>query len=246
MSFRDDVHQAVNIGFGIADLLGGGFGGFDDAKHVLHTDASGSSLVTLSLNGDTQPVISCTGPSTTYAVVVPTTTQAQNAPIDGDVTAQPLIVQGGQQILFDNFPSFTKGMLTATQIDTTQPNSSPQLIAAATLRNFSDAQAVPLTTVTDANGDASPVVSLSAGSSSFTVYNADPSNSYAFVATITTSSPNQTLTFPGLVEPGNSTTTQFPAGVESAVIAQLTMVVSATAGGSYTFSTTPGSYPIPS
>ena len=112
MSFQDDVHQAVDIGFGIADLLGSIFGGFDDAKQVLHTDASGSSLVTLSLNGDTQPVISCTGPSTTYAVVVPTTTQAQNAPIDGDVTAQPLIVEGGQQILFDNFPSFTKGMLT--------------------------------------------------------------------------------------------------------------------------------------
>jgi hypothetical protein len=247
MSFQDDVHQAVDIGFGLADLLGGIFGGFA-VEHVLHTSVAGSQ-VTLSLNDQIQPVISCTGPSTTFAVVVPTTTQAQPSSIVGDVTAQPLIVQGGQQILFDNFPNFTKGMLTATQIDTTQPvGQFGTPVAAATLRNFSSASQVPLMTQTTTSGGSQttlPLLSVSVGPTSYTVQNADENFPYLFEATITTSSPNQTVTLGGVVEAGNQTTTQFPAGFHSAVIAQMTIVASAVPQSGYTITPTPGSYPIP-
>ena len=245
MSFQDDVHQAVDIGFGVADLLGSIFGGFA-VPHVLHSSADGGSQVTLSLNDQTQPVISCTGPSTTYAVVIPTTTQAQPSSPAGQVTAQPLIVQGGQQILFDNFPNFTKGMLTATQLDTTQTVGQYGLpVAAATLRNFSSASQIPLTTQSADGVTVTPVLSLTVGSDSYTVDNADMTNPYTFAATITTSSPNQTATSGGAVAAGGQAEVALPDGFQSAVIAQMTIVASAVQGQGYTISPTPGSYPIP-
>lgn len=251
---QDSVHQAVDIGFGLADLLGSLFGMSAEQrlqyKRTIHTLDSNGSQIQLSLNDQNQPMLSCTGPSTTFAVVVPSTTQTQtlgNVP-PGQVATNPIVLQGGTQILFQDFPDFTKGMLTATQVDTTQtPGPSGQAVAAATMCNFTTADQVPLISQPDPNSGAStPVVSLSVGSNSFTVYNDDPNNPYMFAATITTTSPNQTFTLSNGVGASGQAETPFPGNIGSAVIAQMTLVLSAVPQGSYTLPLTAGAIPLSS
>ncbi|GJJ03320.1 hypothetical protein RugamoR64_38580 [Duganella rhizosphaerae] len=248
--FQSDVHQAVDLGFAAADLISSFFSSQAKVRrynrHVLHTDANGSQ-VTLSLDQNNQPVLACTGPTTTTAVIVPTTTQTQAIPIPaGQVAAQPIILAGQTQIPFSQFPNFTKGMITATQVDTnTAGGANTTPICATTLRDFSDAQQVPL--LFEADGT-TPQLSLDVGTSSFTLYNADPNNSYNYSATITTTSPNQTFTLLGQVGTGGQTTTQFPDNIGATVIGQMTIVVATVAqtsptGPGYQLSPTSGSVP---
>lgn len=234
---QESLHQAVDIGFAVADLIGGLFGFKDEAdrlkaRHILHSRADGSSDVFIALDSNSQPYLTCTGPSQSQAVVITVTTQDQASPptpMLGQISSQVIYVPGGgAPTTFTDFPNYTQGMMTVTQIPDTSTISPGNPVAAATLRSFSTNPAVdagPQTILLQGTAQ-SPELTATIESGQIVFANNGPSN-YLFAATVTTAKPTQIFTLYAAPVAGSTAAVPFPDSAGTAVLQDISIVVTA-------------------
>jgi hypothetical protein len=251
---QESLHQAVDIGFAVADLIGSIFGFEDEAdrtkaRHILHSLADESSDVFLALDSNSRPYLGCTGPNSTVAVVIPVTTQDQTSPavpMLGQISSQVLYVQGGTQLPFAEFQNYTQGMVTVTQVDTSSMPSGTK-IGTATLQNFSTNPAAGSGAQTIAlmpGGNGIPALSATVTDGQITFTNNDMNTAYSFVATLTTANPTQVYTLYGAVGPGGSDVALFPSAAGASVIQHLSVVAAVLSARDLKLIPSPGAKPL--
>ncbi len=115
------VHQAVDVAFSIADLIGG-FLSDTSYRRTLISAADGDSIqLYLDPNNSNQPTFSNTS-STKWGVIH--AAQAGPSSVVGDtgipLAAQCTYLEPNGSAAFPNYPAYTKGLLTATVVDPSQ------------------------------------------------------------------------------------------------------------------------------
>lgn len=215
---QNAVHQAVDVAFSLADLLGGLF---SFTTKYTRTLASSEGEPTLQLmldeNNHYCPTFVNTS-QTKVGVIHATQARAAESEVNGGVplSSQVTYVQPQSTVAFPNFQNFTKGLLTACIVD---PNSQAPLVplAALTGRGMTASKGITLgsTALFDIDG------------TGITYQNNDPeNNSHQPAFTVVTAPPNHTFTVGQVDIPaGTVQRIPFPEDITGQVISQLNAVL---------------------
>ncbi|HEX3364576.1 hypothetical protein [Phenylobacterium sp.] len=200
------LHQAVDIAWSVADLLAGVFEG---EVRVRRLGAEPSSPLIMSLDMTyNQVLFTNTDPSGRLYGLVTACQPSQGALISNTVAVPP-----PGDVPFTQFPNFTKGLLTAAVVDTSQPATDVVPLIGLTARSFVSAQNVALGPLCQFTLD--PINSM------IVLTNSDPDNGYYGEFRITTAVPFEVFEVDGQVPPDSATEIPFPESRIGTVFAQL-------------------------
>lgn len=216
---QDAVHQAVDIAFSVADLIGNLFGGFEP-KRVLIKSNDGSAL-SLCLDTTSQPgqCIPTFVNSSTNQWGVIHSAQPSISQVQGD-TGLPLgsacyYLQPNSSLPFDEFNSYQRGLLTATLVDPSYSGTDSIPLAAVSGCDMTSGAGVQLGSQALFNFDGTGV----------TYQNLDPENVHSPSFTVTTAAPNRTFAVGSDVPPGATQRIPFPDDISGSVVKQINAVL---------------------
>lgn len=219
-SVQDTVHQAVDVAFSVADLIGNLFGDVVYKRTLISSSADQSAMqFFLDPTNNYQPTFENTS-ATSWGVIH--ASQATQSPL-GDNNSIPLAsdvyyVQPNTKVPFDKYTNYQRGLLTATMVN---PDPSQQL-------------PIPLAAVTGC--DMTPCGGISLGSTALfnidgtgiTYQNRDTNTNNVHLPsfTVSSSAPNRTFVLGATVQAGQTLRIPFPEDVSGTAFKQVNAVLS--------------------
>ena len=210
MSAPDAIHQAVDIAWSIADLLGSLFAEAGPRRRQLGATMPSSPLF---MQLDTSTGVQFLNQDTTGNLqgLVTACQPAEGALISDTISVPSQGSASPTPVAFASFPDYTKGLLTAAVVDTSQDSWVP--LIGLTARSFVTATDVAL----------GPLCSFSLDHETSTVQlvNNDPNNSYQGNFRFSLSVPREVFEVQGVASASGSVSIPLPQPLASTVIDQL-------------------------